>query len=148
MRNVLWAMLVVVFVMAIGSLAWADDAAKPAAVVAATGILATGALGGLWKGVVTGIGRALVGYFSNPTGSAFEMPRLIATAIAGALAGLLCGLANVPYDQAWGWLATAGATELLAKVVKGLWNRWLGDRVGETVTRALARSAPRPPGQP
>lgn len=137
-------LFVAVFLILACGAAFAQAAGnQPAAAAAATGLLATGWLGGLWKGVVTGVGRALLGYFKQPTGTRFDFPSLIATAVAGALAGVLMGLLNVPFDQAWGWLATFGMTEIIAKVVKGLWNRWFGEKVGEAVARSLSRSAPR-----
>lgn len=140
MRLHVW-MFVALIVLLGGTLAWAQAADnKPAADAAATGLLATGALGGLWKGIVTGVGRAVVGFFSKPTGTSFDFPSMLATALAGAIAGVLMGVMNVPFDQAVGWLATVGATELIAKLVKGLWNRWAGAQVGETVARAMARS--------
>lgn len=132
-----------VAVLGLAGLAWAQDgdavtAEKLAA--AASGVLATGAWGGLWKGALAGIGRGLMGFFSKHKGTRFEGQYMVSAALSGAVAGLIMGLLEVPFDEASGWLATVGATEVLNKVVKGLWRRWAGDHVGEAVARTVARS--------
>jgi hypothetical protein len=112
---------------------------------AVTGLLATGAWGGLWKGIVAGAGRSMLGLFSKQTGTKFDSTKMVSALIAGAAAGLIMGLLEVPFDSAEGWLATVGATEVINKMVKGIWNRWAGDQVGSAVTRAVARSMPADP---
>jgi hypothetical protein len=112
---------------------------------AVTGLLATGAWGGLWKGIVAGAGRSMLGLFSKQTGTKFDSTKMVSALIAGAAAGLIMGLLEVPFDSAEGWLATVGATEVINKMVKGLWNRWAGDQVGNAVTRAVARAMPADP---
>jgi hypothetical protein len=112
---------------------------------AVTGLLATGAWGGLWKGIVAGAGRSMLGLFSKQTGTKFDSTKMVSARIAGAAAGLIMGLLEVPFDSAEGWLATVGATEVINKMVKGLWNRWAGDQVGNAVTRAVARAMPSDP---
>lgn len=144
---------IVVALLGLAGLAWAQEAAggdvsaeKIAA--AASGLLATGAWGGLWKGAVAGIGRGLMGFFSKHKGTKFEGQYMVSAALSGAVAGLVMGLLEVPFDDATGWLATVGATEALNKVVKGFWRRWASDHVGEATARVVARQLPAPPEPP
>jgi hypothetical protein len=80
-----------------------------------------------------------MGFFSKHKGTTFEAQYLVSAALSGAVAGLLMGLLEVPFDEASGWLATVGATEVLNKMTKALWRRWASDHVGEAVTRHAAR---------
>ena len=142
---------VAVAVLGLAGLAWAQDGDAVTGeklAVAASGLLATGAWGGLWKGALTGIGRGFMGFFSKHKGTKFEGQYMVAAALSGAVAGLIMGLLEVPFDDATGWLATVGATEFLNKIVKGLWRRWAGDHVGEAVARTVARHNSSPEGSP
>lgn len=143
--------MVALFVLGLCGLAIAQEAGKAPEEIspeklagALSGVLATGAWGGLWKGALAGIGRGFMGFFSKHKGTKFEGQYMVSAALAGAVAGLIMGLLEVPFDQASGWLATVGATEVLNKLVKGLWRRWAGDHVGEAVARTVARSLPSP----
>jgi len=139
---------VMIAVMGLAGLAWAQadpevSAEKIAA--AASGLLATGAWGGLWKGALAGIGRGMMGFFSKHKGTKFEGQYMVSAALSGAVAGVLMGLLEVPFDSAEGWLATVGTTEVLNKAVKGLWRRWAGDHIGEAVTRSVGRNLAKSP---
>jgi hypothetical protein len=145
--------MVVMFVLGLCGLAIAQEAAGAAAgeavspekiAGALSGILATGGWGGLWKGALAGIGRALLGFFSKREGTKFQGKYLVSAALSGAVAGVIVGLLGVPFDEATGWLATVGMTEVLNKAVKGLWLRWASNHVGEAVARTVARSLPSP----
>lgn len=144
-------LMAVVFVLGLCGLAIAQEAetASPEQLVGALGgLLATGAWGGLWKGAFAGMGRGLVGYLSKHNGTRFEGRYLVPAALSGAVAGLIMGILEVPFDQAHGWMATVGTAELLNKLVKMLWHRWAGDHVGEAVARTVARRLPSPSGGP
>jgi len=114
----------------------------------ASGLLATGAWGGLWKGAAAGAAWTLLGFFSKPKETAFRGHYLVPAALAGAAAGLVVGLLGVPFDQPVGWLATVGGTEALYRAVKGTWRRWAGDKIGEAVARIALRGMPEPPERP
>lgn len=136
MRRSLWTYTgLFVLAMAGVALAQAAGGSKQDAAAVGTGILATGFLGGLWKGVVAGVGRAFMGYWSKPAGTEFESQALIAACVSGAVAGAVMGAAGVPFDTAYGWIATFGLTEIINKAVKGLWNRWFGGVVAKMLTR-------------
>ena len=142
---------VAVAVLGLAGLAWAQDGDAVTGeklAVAASGLLATGMWGGLWKGALTGIGRGLVGFFSKHKGTKFEGQYMVSAALAGAVAGLVMGLAEVPFDRAETWLAVVGLTEGINKVVKGLWRRWASDHVGEATARVVARHNSSPEGSP
>ena len=142
--------MVVMFVLGLCGLAIAQEAAageavSPEKIVGAlSGILATGGWGGLWKGALVGIGRAFMGFFSKREGTKFQGKYLVSAALSGAVAGVIVGLLGVPFDEATGWLAAVGMTEVLNKAVKGLWLRWASNHVGEAVARTVARSLPSP----
>jgi hypothetical protein len=149
--------MIVLAVLGLCGLALAQEAAgatngediSPEKIAGAlSGLLATGAWGGLWKGVVAGVGRGLMGFFSKHQGTKFEAQYLVSAALSGAVAGLLMGLLEVPFDDASGWLATVGTTEVLNKMTKALWRRWASDHVGEAVTRHAARHLMPPSGPP
>lgn len=137
--------------LGLAGLAWAQDAAGGGDVsaekiaAAASGLLATGGWGGVWKGALAGIGRGFMGFFSKHKGTKFEAQYMVSAALSGAVAGLIMGLLEVPFDQAASWLGLVGATEVLNKVVKGFWRRWASDHVGEAVTRHAARHLSVPP---
>jgi hypothetical protein len=148
-RTVIWTFFILfglsAFALAQEAAGAGDDVSAEKLAAAASGLLATGAWGGLWKGMVAGVGRSMMGLFSKQTGTKFDSTKMVSTLIAGAAAGLIMGLLEVPFDSAHGWLATVGATEVISKLVKGLWNRWAGDQVGNAVTRAVARAMPSDP---
>lgn len=136
-------------VLGLAAVAAAQTSGEGASEQVVAGLLATGVWGGLWKGALTGVGRGLLGFFSKHKHTAFQPEFLVSAALAGAVAGLLLGLRQVPFTQAEGWLAVIGATEVLNKVVKGFWRRWAGEHVGEAVMRAVGRNLtpPKPPLQ-
>lgn len=130
---------IVAAVLGASGAAWAQGAG---AAPEAAGLLAAGVGGGLWQGALVGVARALLGFFGKHKGTAFRGQHLIPAALAGAVAGLAMGLLGMRFDRAEGWLAAAGATEVVDRLVKGLWRRWAGDHIGEAVARTVARNFP------
>lgn len=148
-RTVIWTLFILfglsAFALAQEAAAGGDTVSAEKLAAAASGLLATGAWGGLWKGIVAGASRSMLGLFSKQTGTKFDSTKMVSALIAGALAGLIMGLLGVSFEQADGWLATFATAEIINKMVKGLWNRWAGDQVGNAVTRAVARAMPSDP---
>ena len=118
-------------------------------------LLASGWLGGLWKGAVVGVLRGIIGYWSkdpeHPNTEAWDWSKLITAGIAGALIGLGSGLAHLSYEQASGWAAQFGLTEIVYRLVQAIWHRFAKPVAATVVAKAMVKKermlAASPPAQ-
>jgi len=133
-----WMFVLVTLLLAAGFAIAADPATAPA-VTGVAAILAAGA-GAWWKGALTGVTRGLYGFFSTTTpGVKFDGKRLISAAIAGAIAGSVANGMGLSFENASGYLASFGITEIILKGVTYVWDKYLADKVGEAAARSLSR---------
>jgi hypothetical protein len=138
LSSILWT---VVFVLLFAGLSFAE-----AVVAGTTGgtlgdtLLAGGWGGGLWKGLVIGALRALVGYWSKKPedNEVWDWSKLLAGIIVGGGAGALTGCTGMSYETVGAWAAQFGITEVVYRAIQGLWRR-LGSKVAaEVVVKAMA----------
>lgn len=149
MGKVQWFFVVLVGSMFAGAAyAFGADPA-PAATAGGLTALFAGAGGGWWKGALSGIGRGIYGFVTSTTADEdggkkkFDVRKLITAGVAGGLAGVAAEMMGIPFDNATGYVASFGLTEIISKGVNWLWTRWAGDLVGEAVTRSMERAAAR-----
>ena len=76
-------------------------------------------------GMFNGVLNAALGYAKSIDEEGFDAEKFFQTVIVGAIVGGAATGFGVTYDEAYEWAATFGVIEIIERIKKALWRKYL-----------------------